>query len=300
MSCWINYKNGNYIVHFNLENGTKIRENDLDNLTPAFAENCDVKITDKCDGGCEFCYEGCTINGRHGDILNYKFLDTLHPYTELAINGNDLSHPDLIPFLEKLKEKKIIVNMTVNQIHFEREQEFIHQLVNDKLIYGLGISLKYPSGNFIELVKKYPNAVIHTINGITTLEDYKMLADLNLKVLILGYKELQRGISYMDTNFVTVHQNQAELYNEIGTIINEGWFNVVSFDNLAIKQLDLKRIVPEYKWNEFYMGDDSQYTFYLDLVDGKFAGNSLAPENERLDILDNVDEMFQKIRKKAI
>ena len=213
MSCWVNYKNGNYIVHFNLKDGTKIRENDLDNLTPAFAENCDVKITDKCDGGCEFCYEGCTINGRHGDILNYKFLDTLHPYTELAINGNDLSHPDLIPFLEKLKEKKIIVNMTVNQIHFEREQEFIHQLVNDKLIYGLGISLKYPSGNFIELVKKYPNAVIHTINGITTLEDYKMLADLNLKVLILGYKELQRGISYMDTNFVTVHQNQAELYN---------------------------------------------------------------------------------------
>ena len=127
-----------------------------------------------------------------------------------------------------------------------------------------------------------------------------MLADLNLKVLILGYKELQRGISYMDTNFVTVHQNQAELYIEIGTIINEGWFNVVSFDNLAIKQLDLKRIVPEYKWNEFYMGDDSQYTFYLDLVDGKFARNSLAPENERFDILDNIDEMFQKIRKKAI
>ena len=104
----------------------------------------------------------------------------------------------------------------------------------------------------------------------------------------------------MDNNFVTVHQNQTALYDEIGTIINEGWFSVVSFDNLAIKQLDLKRIVPEYKWNEFYMGDDSQYTFYLDLVDGKFAGNSLAPENERLDILDNVDEMFQKIRKKAI
>ena len=80
MSCWINYKNGNYIVHFNLENGTKIRENDLDNLTPAFAENCDVKITDKCDGGCEFCYEGCTINGRHGDILNYKFFDTFYNY----------------------------------------------------------------------------------------------------------------------------------------------------------------------------------------------------------------------------
>ena len=296
MSCWVNYKNGNYTVHFNLKNGTKIRENDLDNLTPAYAENCDVKITDKCDGGCEFCYEGCTINGKHGDILNKKFLDTLHPYTELALNGNDLSHPDLIPFLEKLKEKKVIANMTVNQIHFEREQEFIQQLINNKLIYGIGISLREPNDKFINLVKKYPNAVIHTINGITTIKDYKTLAHHNLKVLILGYKELQRGISYMDNNFVQVKQNQAVLYNEIDNIINEGWFNVVSFDNLAIKQLDLKRVVPEYKWNEFYMGDDSQYTFYLDLVENKFAGNSLAPENERYDLLDNIDDMFNIIR----
>lgn len=44
MSNWKKYKNGNYWVSINLENGTKIRENDLDNLTPAFAENCDISI----------------------------------------------------------------------------------------------------------------------------------------------------------------------------------------------------------------------------------------------------------------
>ena len=80
------YKNGNYIVTM-LSDGTKIRETNDDEFIPSFAENCDVKITDKCDGGCPFCYEGCTPNGRHGDIMNYKFLDTLHPYTELAINA---------------------------------------------------------------------------------------------------------------------------------------------------------------------------------------------------------------------
>ena len=91
------YKNGNYTVTL-MENGTKIRASKDDEFIPAFAENCDVKITDRCDGGCEFCYEGCTKNGKHGDILNAKFIDTLHPYTELAIHGNDLSHPDSIPF----------------------------------------------------------------------------------------------------------------------------------------------------------------------------------------------------------
>ena len=57
---WVSYKNGNYMVHFNTKNGTKIRETEEDNFVPSFAENMDVKITDRCDGGCEYCYEGCT------------------------------------------------------------------------------------------------------------------------------------------------------------------------------------------------------------------------------------------------
>ncbi len=297
MSNWKRYNNGNYTVSINLDNGTKIRENNLDNLTPAFAENCDITITHKCDGGCEFCYMGCTPGGRHGDILNYKFLDTLHEYQEIAINGNDLSHPDLIPFLEKLKEKKVIANMTVNQIHFERCQDMIKDLIDKKLIYGLGISLKKPTKEFISLVKQYPNAVIHTINGVTTIEDYKALAHHNLKILILGYKELQRGVEYMDNHHLSIVQAQSGLYDVLGKIVEDGWFDVISFDNLAIEQLDVKRLLSNDEWNEFYMGDDSQYTFYLDLVEGKFAGNSLAPEDERYDILSSIDDMFQKIKK---
>ena len=298
MSNWRTYKNGNYFVHINLADGTKIRENDLDNLTPEFAENYDCKITDKCDGGCLFCYEGCTPDGRHGDILNPKFLDTLHPYTELAINGNDLSHPDLIPFLKKLKEKKIIANMTVNQIHFEICQDMIKDMIDNKLIFGIGVSLKEPTEKFIELIKQYPNAVIHTINGITTLEDYKALANHNLKILILGYKHLKRGFEYYDMHEIDVIQKQTDLYNELKTIIEEEWFDIVSFDNLAINQLDVKRLLNNEEWDEFFMGDDAQYTFYLDLVDQKFSKNSIAPEDERYDLLDSVDEMFERIRLK--
>lgn len=285
------YKNGNYTVTI-LSDGTKIRENDLDNLTPAFAENCDVKITDKCDGGCEFCYEGCTVNGKHGDIMNYKFLDTLHPYTELALNGNDLSHPNLIPFLEKLRSKKVIANMTVNQIHFERHYDFISELISKNLIYGIGVSLRKPTREFIEKIKKFPNAVIHTINGILSPSDYEILKDNNLKVLILGYKHLRRGNDYYALNHINVQQLQAWLYNNLKEMLNH--FEVVSFDNLAIEQLDVKRLLSDKDWNEFYMGDDGTMTFYIDMVEGTFGKNSLA--TERYPIMDSIDEMFQKIR----
>ena len=284
------YKNGNYSVKI-LSDGTKIRETNDDEFIPSFAENCDVKITDKCDGGCPFCYEGCTPNGRHGDILNYKFLDTLHPYTELAINGNDLSHPDLLVFLQKMRDKKIIVNMTVNQIHFEKHYTLIKMLIEQKAIYGLGISLKEPTNKFVNMVKSIPNAVIHVINGVLSEDDYKVLRDNNLKILILGYKHLRRGVDYYDSNEIEVCKNQDWLYDNLAVMLNR--FKVVSFDNLAIEQLDVKRLLNVEQWNEFYMGDDGKYTFYIDMVDGTFGKNSLA--TKRYPIMDSIDEMFQKI-----
>lgn len=285
------YKNGNYNVTI-LSDGTKIRETEAEEFVPAFAENCDVKITDRCDGGCTMCYEGCTPNGKHGDILNQKFLDTLHPFTELAINGNDLSHPDLIPFLEKLKEKKVIANMTVNQIHFERNRELIDELISNNLIFGLGISLNKPTTEFIEAVKKYPNAVIHTINGILSKEDIEILKDNELKILILGYKKLRRGKDWYEKESENIIAKQNWLYDNLKELINH--FKVVSFDNLAIEQLGVKRIMDNESWEQFYMGDDGNYTFYIDLVEQTFAKNSLSME--RFQLRDSIDEMFSVIK----
>ena len=81
------------------------------------------------------------------------------------------------------------------------------------------------------------------------------------------------------------------LHENLEEIINH--FNVVSFDNLAIKQLAVKRLMSEEDWDEFYMGDDGNYTFYLDLVEGNFGKNSLA--TDRYPIMDNIDDMFRKI-----
>lgn len=193
------YKNGNFVTTI-LSDGTKIRETKDDEFIPSFAENMDVKICNYCDMGCKFCHEGSTINGKFGNILNEKFIDTLHPYQEIAIGGGDAtSHPDLIPFLQKLKERKVIANMTVNQIHFEKKQELIEKLVDEKLIYGLGVSLVNPTKHFIELIKQYPNAVIHVINGVLKPSDIKVLENNNLKILILGYKHLRRGNEYFET-----------------------------------------------------------------------------------------------------
>lgn len=287
------YKNGNFTTKI-FGDGTKIRETEDDIFKAAFAENMDIKICNYCDMGCPFCHEGSTTEGKFGDILNEKFIDTLHPYQEVALGGGDAtSHPDLIPFLRKLKEKKVIANMTVNQIHFEKKQDLIKQLVDEQLIYGLGVSLVNPTDEFIELIRQYPNAVIHVINGILRPSDVEALVDKNLKMLILGYKQLRRGDTWLATEHENIVVKQMWLKDELAEIINK--FKVVSFDNLAIEQLDVKRLMSQEDWDEFYMGDDGSMTFYIDMVERKFARSSTAAMDKRYELLDNVDNMFNRI-----
>lgn len=295
MGNWKTYKNGNYITRINLDDGTRIRETEDDNFIPSFAENMDIKIIDRCDMKCEFCHEGSTPDGKMADIMNEKFIDTLHPYQEVALGGgNVLEHPDLIPFLQKLKNMNVITNITLNQIHFEKNIDMIDMMVKEKLIYGLGVSLVNPTDEFIEKVKRYSNAVIHLINGIVSNDDIEKLADNNLKILMLGYKHLRRGNECYENNIATIQNRQRYLYYSLPKIIKK--FKVVSFDNLAIEQLHVERILSKDEWDEFYQGDDGTSTYYIDMVERKFAKSSTAPFDQRYDLLDNVDDMFKKIR----
>ena len=287
------YKNGNFTTKI-FSDGTKVRETEDNEFIPAFAENMDIKITNCCDMGCKFCHEGSTVDGKHGDILNANFVDTLHPYQEVALGGGDVtSHPDLIPFLHKLKARKVIANITVNQKHFEEKQDLIKRLVDEKLVYGIGVSLVNPTDSFISLIKKYPNAVVHVINGVVTQPQIDKLADNNLKMLILGYKQLRRGSGYFVENHQYVRVHQVCLKENLPHIIDK--FNTVSFDNLAIEQLDVQRLLSKEEWDEFYMGDDGTMTYYIDMVEQKFAKSSTAPFEKRYDLLNSVDEMFDVI-----
>lgn len=287
------YKNGNYYT-FIYSDGTRVRETEENEFKPAWAENMDVKITNKCNMGCNFCHEGSACDGKHGDIMNEKFIETLHPYQEVALGGgNVLEHPDLIPFLHKLRDLKVITNITLNQVHFDKNIDLVDMMIREKLIYGLGVSLVDPTDEFIEKIQKYPNAVIHVINGILKPSDVEKLADKDLKLLILGFKHLRRGNEYYNDDHENVVVKQMWLKDYLGEMVNH--FNVVSFDNLAIEQLDVKRLLSDDEWNEFYQGDDGTSTYYIDMVERKFARSSTAPFDKRYDLLDSVDEMFKVI-----
>ena len=285
---WVRYQNGNYFVSINLDNGTKIRETinpDATEFVADFPESADVKITNKCPYNCMFCHEGSNINGKHSDALHSHVWNTFCPYTEVALGGGSVTgYPDLVPLLERLKSLHLIPNITVRQEEFMSNLPLIRKLTDEKLIYGLGISLSNPNQeDFIKTIKEFPNAVIHVINGIVSFTELRKLANNNLKILILGYKEVRKGKILLANSAqnTIINNNKEALYAFLPKIVTENLFNVISFDNLAIKQLNPKgRFVSDEDWETIYMGDDgldgeqTSASMYIDLVENEFARNS--------------------------
>lgn len=290
------YQNGNVTVTIDDITGTKTRFTEEDEFRPEFAENCDVTISHKCDNGCPYCYLGCTKDGEFGKLLDLKVWDSLHPYTELAFNLNFPLHPELIPWLIKLRQKKVLANATINQNHFETYEPFIRWLLKAGLIHGIGISLREVRDEFIQRVKMYPTAVIHVIVGATHPEDIAWLAYNHMKVLILGYKDFGFGSGYLTNNSQSIQDNIDWLSSGLMELIP--YFDVVSFDNKAIDQLNLNKKLSSSVWEHFYQGEEGSQTFAIDTVTNTFSVHSSSAD-VMSPIRDNIDEMFKLVQEKV-
>ena len=265
-----NYINGN--THITLwSDGTREMETEDNEFKFDYPTNVDVTITHKCDNECKYCYLGCRKDGSHADLTKFNFFDTLNPGQELAINLNNCDHPQLFEFLQKMRDKGVFVNGTVNQVDFE---------------------------NHALLIKALCDAVIHVINGLFTADDIEMLRDKGLKILILGYKNIGRGNEFQKQNEIIIQSRQEYLKNVLPTLFER--FDVISFDNLAIDQLNVKQLLSPEEWERFYQGDEGTATFAIDLVTGKFSRNSMVTDQNRLyPICDSVKEMFDVIKKEV-
>lgn len=287
------YTNGNTTVTL-LGDGTKIREYEG---TPEILhpESIDIKISDYCDLGCTYCHESSTVNGTHADLDRLlEVISCLPAGVELAIGGgNPLSHPGLTGFLQTLKSRGIIANLTVNQGHLKPYRDMLTCLIEEELVRGVGISIT--SNNFTHikpLLDMSGNIVYHLIAGVNKVETIDSLIGLGYcKVLVLGYKMFGFGVNHHNS------QVDAELkrwYKKLPGYIGKC---TLSFDNLAIEQLRIKRLFTHEGWGRFYMGDDGQFTCYFNGVDMYFSETSRSHNKYFIKNGYNLLSFFNEIRK---
>ncbi|MBQ7408431.1 MAG: radical SAM protein [Clostridia bacterium] len=260
------YVNGNYTVTL-YSDGTKQKVTNEDKFIAAFPDSIDLKITNRCDLGCPMCHESSTPNGKHANLL-HPILNQLPAGIELAIGGgNPLCHPDLVPFLQRMKKQGVICNITVNEKHLEVYYDKIVSLINDKLVHGVGVSINKCSQFALDFLKEQPNAVAHVICGIVSHPTLKKLQDC--KVLFLGYKIKGRGKNNLNPDLVN---NLLWLKKKISRYLYS--FNTVCFDNLAIRQLKINEIIDKEQFDNLFMGNDGEGSMYINLVEKSYSVSS--------------------------
>lgn len=323
----IKYINGNYEVRL-YQSGTKIRllDNKYKDFEPEFAECIDITITERCENECPFCYLGCDMSKQHPDLntdgIN-TFIQSLHSGTEVAINLNDVLQPGLKDFLTKLLRRGVVTNATISMAEYIRHREEVKALIDEKLIHGLGISLTTISTNDItmfeisrdgkphnifdigdltyDIRKNIPHAVFHIVAGLFDKREINIIIEdvigiFFVRILLLGYKETGRGKDFISEE---VRQRIDAMKEKLPEILKQA--SVVSFDNLALEQLDVKRLFSDKEWHKMYMGDEGQFTYYVNLSDMTYGINSMSSDDKRLKMeyegYDSI-KMFKRIRQK--
>jgi hypothetical protein len=284
------YSNGNAIIQID-EDGTRTIEYDGE-LKLEYPLNIDIRVQTVCPLGynpktgkaiCEFCHESATTDGVecNYDELLLK-LEGLPQGIELAIGCNVFTD-NLYIFLKECYLRGYICNLTVNQLSINKCAKLLQNAIYNNYIKGLGISYRGLADFKIPtFFKDHDNTVIHVIAGIDNIDEVMKL-DVR-KILVLGEKDF--GFNKGKVNLES--QNHKEWFWYVRKLFDI--FDVVSFDNLALEQLKIKRFLPDSEYEKFYQGEHS---FYINAVTKTFSRSSRSAETTPWDI--SIQEYFKSI-----
>jgi len=293
---WREYTNGNVRVFINIHNGTKIRTTMDDEFSADFPESVDMKITNRCGMGCAMCHENSTSDGEHADLSNVDktFMRTMRPHTEIAVGGGSVtSHPQIETFLQYLRDREIVANITVHERELIDNIKTIRKWIKEDLVKGIGVSIHFEfSEQVSDFARGHRNTVLHAIAGHTPMRVIDRYGKKGLKLLILGKKNWGRGKEHHAKHGKEIDEGIRETEGNIERLFKE--FSVVSFDNLALRQLNVKDHVTKNVWDACYQGSDATHTMYVDMVMKEFAATSTS--SERYGIKDTIDEMFAVVK----
>ncbi len=272
------YKNGNAVVSLDLRDGTRIIEYpDNEGLTLDTPLNIDIRVSTQCPYGydtvtqkstCAFCHESALVAGRECDydILQETLVGQNLPHgTEIALGVNEVTD-NLIEFVKNLWGHGLIVNITINE-RYITEFGDVGLLELKPYIFGLGISYRSLQGclSLPDWIADYPHTVIHVINGIDDFDDVKELGVKYRKLLVLGEKDFGFNRGKVDLTTPRHKQWKANIMQLTKV------FNIVSFDNLGLQQLDIRGKITDEEYKSFYQGEHSMY---INAVEQYFAPSS--------------------------
>jgi hypothetical protein len=284
-----------YWILFCEDTGTKIRINfDDKGLTTkvlqshSIPELVDLKITDFCTFGCDYCYQGSTTNGNHA---SYNYLSQIISCLgdlgvfELAIGGGEpTQYSYRSPYgnlpngfssiLERAKFYKMSTNFTTRNlgIFLETDIDFTAHKVGysvdtEEQIHKLGTILKQcripPDTITIHYIPE-SNYVSYLYNIINACYSE------GFNLLLLGWKDTKRGA----TTKIVEKDFLKQFVQVLNTVIAERKYVSISADTCLMKTVGKKLTAAKLVSSIQYDTQDGLFSAYIDAVDQKLARSS--------------------------
>ena len=175
----------------------------------ATPELVDVKITDYCDIGCGYCYQGSTRQGRHAKLDDIKSIARQlfkAGVLEVALGGGEPTrHPQFAQILEIFNEHGIVANFTTRDLSFMDDPLLAARIFSASKSVAISVSsaeqiqaaeLKFKNGNHYQ-IRSY-QYVIGTASDDQFEQIIQTSVDKYLNLTLLGYKDTGRGQAWRE------------------------------------------------------------------------------------------------------
>jgi hypothetical protein len=201
---------GPYMVVFDRSNGNKMRMSGAEappyvkSLVP---ELVDLKITDYCAQGCNFCYQSSTKKGKHGKFAVIE--ETIDMLSDLGVfeialgGGEPTDHPDFVDIIRHIKKRDMVANFTTLSDRWLSDPRMVTAVQEN--VGAIGVSCASAKG--LELVEDISNKLNDRWDRVKVMAQHVVGAQplwvtaefmneafaKKIPVLLLGYKEVGFG-----------------------------------------------------------------------------------------------------------
>jgi organic radical activating enzyme len=279
---------GTHWAVFDRNSGTKVRLSfqsksaQADMVSKAKTpELVDIKITNFCPYGCEFCYQSSTTEGAHAesDVL-YNMAATMRELKvfEVAFGGGEPTlHPHFKDILKYYRSQDVVPNFTTKNLAWIRNDKdreeileacgaFAFSVQNGEEVRQLAETIKAHSGGDIDRGRRNKVSVQYVLHSGGNL--YSVLEEARkhyFRVTLLGFKETGFG-----KGFAQVPENWIE---DVKKAKKLGWMNLGV--DTAIVQKYGARIQEELGVSDKLMtAEEGKFSMYIDAVTKKIAPSS--------------------------
>lgn len=213
-------KDGDHWIIYDRRDGNKLRMSfdiDGDPYTKATTpELVDLKITNYCPFGCEFCYQASTPIGIHASYNSIKkIIRTLADMSvfEIAIGGGEPTmHPDFAKIIRYAERLEVRPNFTTYSTKWLNDQKIVRAV--QKNVGGIGVSVhnmadiekihhiaevvngdrinfgSYWNHDKVDIMLQH---VVGCVSVSKTIDLLNYVFENRIPLLLLGYKEVGFG-----------------------------------------------------------------------------------------------------------